>query len=279
MCPVASVRMGPHSSDVDRPPALFVPHGDGYIPTDLSRGPWSPDALHGGPVAALLTRAVEQQATDDGLQLARVTVELLRPVPMAPLTVATSLVRPGRKVQLVDVVAESGDVEVAWARALRIRRRDDDPPVAPTVPEDRPPPPMEEGVTTASEVDGYRAFHNQGMDIRFVKGRFDTLGPATAWFRLRCPVVAGEDPSPWQRAVAAADFGNGIAAELSFGSHVFINPDLTVSLYRPPVGEWVCLDARTRFGTSGIGGAESALWDADGRIGSATQSLLVEAVR
>src|SRR5665213_4139911 len=116
--------MGPHASDGDRPSALFVPDGDGYLPTDLARGPWSPDALHGGPVAALVTRAVEQRATDDGLQLARVTVELLRPVPLAPLTVATSLVRPGRKVQLVDVVVEAGDVEVAWGRALRIRRLD-----------------------------------------------------------------------------------------------------------------------------------------------------------
>ncbi len=76
---------------------------------------------------------------------------------------------------------------------------------------------------------------------------------------------------------AAADFGNGVAAELDFESSSFINPDLTISVHRPPVGEWICLDARTRFGTPGIGAAESALWDVEGRIGRSVQNLVVEA--
>ena len=107
-------------------------------------------------------------------------------------------------------------------------------------------------------------------------GHLDRPGPATAWFRLRVPVVAGEVPTPAQRAMAVADFGNGISSELEFGSHLFINPDLTVYLHRDPVGEWVCLDARTRFGPPGTGMAESALWDGRGRIGRAIQSLYVE---
>jgi hypothetical protein len=92
-------------------------------------------------------------------------------------------------------------------------------------------------------------------------------------------VVAGEEPSPWQRVAAAADFGNGVSAELDFASSTFINPDLTISVHRPPVGEWVCLDARTRFGTPGIGAAESALWDVEGRIGRSIQNLVVEVGR
>jgi hypothetical protein len=114
------------------------------------------------------------------------------------------------------------------------------------------------------------------MEMRYVSGSFEQPGPATVWFRLRCPVVLGEAPTPWQRAAAASDFGNGVGAELPFGSGRFINPDLTISIHRPPVGEWVCLDARTRFGTPGIGAAESELWDVQGRIGRAVQSLLVE---
>jgi len=92
-------------------------------------------------------------------------------------------------------------------------------------------------------------------------------------------VVDGETPSPVQRVVAAADFGNGISAELDFRTALFINPDLTVSLTRPPEGEWVCVDARTRFGAPGLGTAESVLWDVDGRIGRAVQDLLVEPAR
>lgn len=273
--PVASVAMS-DSSPIDRSDALFVPDGARLVPTDLARGPWSPDALHGGPVAALAARAAEQFDPDGGLQLARITLELLRPVPVAPLAVTASLLRPGRKVQLVDVAIESGGLEVARARALRIRLDPDGRRVVPTAAEDPAPAPPDAGVPTPPLTDRYTAFHNRGMEIRFVTGRFDALGPATVWFRLRCPVVAGEEPSPWQRAAAAADFGNGVSAELDFTSNVFINPDLTVSLHRPPVGEWVCLEARTRFGTPGIGVAESAMWDVDGRIGRAVQNLLVE---
>jgi hypothetical protein len=264
------------SSSTDEAPALFVADGDHFVPTHRSRGPWSPTSLHGGSVAALVTRGIEEHAGADELQLVRVTVELLRPVPLAPLSVRCSLARPGRKVQLIDAVVEAGGVEVAWARALRIRRAHDDQLAVPSVPEDDAPAPPGHGVLLSTGVEGYRALHNEGMELRFVKGRFGERGPATAWFRLRYPVVLGEEPSPWQRAVAAADFGNGVGAELDFGSSLFINPDLTVSIHRPPVGEWVCLSSRTRFGTPGIGATESELWDEHGRIGRAVQNLLVE---
>ncbi len=137
----------------------------------------------------------------------------------------------------------------------------------------RPLPPV---VRVCRPVLGGRAFHSDGVEMRFVGGLFAQMGPATVWIRLRVPVLTDEEPSPWQRVAAAADFGNGVSSELDFQTHLFINPDLTVYVHRPPVGEWVCLDARTRFGAPGIGMAESALWDIQGRIGRAAQSLLVE---
>lgn len=259
--------------------ALFLPDGDRLVPTDFARGPWSPESLHGGPVAALVARSAEALAGDDGLTLVRLTLDLLRPVTTAPVSVTSRLVRPGRKVQLIDTVVTQDGVEVTWGRSLRIRV---DPALA--VPstdqaEEAPPPGPDAGSEISSVVDGYAAFHNEGTEVRFVTGRFDRRGPAAAWFRLRHPVVAGEVPSPVQRAMAAADFGNGISAELDFRTALFINPDLTVSLVRPPEGEWVCLDARTRFGTPGIGNTESVLWDEHGRIGRAVQDLLVEPTR
>jgi hypothetical protein len=256
--------------------ALFIPDGGRLVPTDRARGPWSPHALHGGPVAAVVARAAEAFAGGEDLQLARITLELLRPVPLAPLRVTSALAKPGGKVQLIDTVVEADGVEVAWSRALRIRRAAQDQRVEPTVPEDDAPDPPDNVVSTHMVVGDQPAFHNEGMEMRYVRGRTNHPGPATVWFRLRCPVILGEEPSSWQRAAAAADFGNGVAAELEFGSGVFINPDLTVSIHRPPVGEWVCLDARTRFGSPGIGAAESALWDVEGRIGRAVQSLVVE---
>jgi hypothetical protein len=259
--------------------ALFVPDGDRLVPTELARGPWSPNSLHGGPVAAAVARSVEQVAGDDGLALTRLTLDLVRPVADAPITVVSRVTRPGRRVQVVDTVVSQSGTEVTWARSLRIRV---DPALARIVastPEDPAPDGPASGVAQEMLERDYPAFHNQGMEIRFVGGRFERRGPSAAWFRLACPVVIDETPSPVQRAVAAADFGNGISAELDFRTHLFINPDLTVFLIRPPVGEWICVDARTRFGSPGIGSAESVLWDEAGRIGRAVQDLFVEPVR
>lgn len=261
--------------------ALFVPDGAAVVPTDRSRGPWSPDALHGGPVAALVARSAERHGDnrDDGLRLVRITLELLRPVPVAPLTVTSALAKPGRKVQLLDVVVVAGEVEVARARALRLRVDPGQPVPLPLTPDDRPPEPPERCAPSAPMVDRYPAFHNRGVEMRFVGERADGRGPATVWFRLQCPVVLGEEPTPFQRGAAVADFSNGVSSELDFLTSSFVNADLTVSIHRPPVGEWVCLDARTRFGSPGIGAAESAIWDVEGRVGRAVQHLVVEARR
>jgi hypothetical protein len=123
---------------------------------------------------------------------------------------------------------------------------------------------------------GYRAFHSAGAEMRFVVGEFDGRGPAVVWVRLAVPVLPGEEPSPLQRVAAAADFGNGVSSELDFAHYLFINPDLSVHLHRPAVGEWVCLDASTTIGIPGVGLAHSALWDVHGPIGRSLQSLLVE---
>jgi hypothetical protein len=118
-------------------------------------------------------------------------------------------------------------------------------------------------------------FAPDAIDIRFVRGNFHGGGPATAWFRLKVPIVAGEKPSPLERLAAAGDFGNGISSALSWNEYMFINPDLTLYVDREPAGEWIGLEARTWIATEGVGTAESVLYDKDGRVGRATQSLLI----
>jgi acyl-coenzyme A thioesterase PaaI-like protein len=265
--------------------ALFTLDGDTVVPTEYARGPWDAGSLHGGPVAALLARSVEH-AREGGtdLDVTRLTVELLRPVPLEPLHVHVEIARPGRKVQLVEAsltVASSG-VEVARSRALRIRRAEvvlphDDPALTENLrPEPSPPPPQSARFEDSTWAPELVAFHKDGTEHRFVAGTWAEPGPVTVWIRLRVPVVAGEIPSGVQRAVAAADFANGVARVLPFETHVFINPDLTVNLLRPPQGEWVCLQARTHLGPDGYGLAESALFDVRGRVGRSVQSLLVD---
>ncbi|HWE55841.1 MAG TPA: thioesterase family protein [Acidimicrobiales bacterium] len=249
--------------------ALFRYDGEFYRPGPLTVGPWSPDAQHGGAVSALLAGAVESD--DPAMPVVRLTLELVRPVPLTPLRLTTDLVRPGRNVQLVDAFLWSGDTEVARARALRIRRTPMDVPVDRSGPP-APPPTAEESADQSGVV---RTAFADAVDMHFVKGSWDDLGPVTLWTRLRVPVVEGRTVTPLQRTAAAADFGNGISRILDFETHTFINPDLTVALARVPEGEWILLDVVSRLSGDGFGQAESQIFDATGPVGRSIQSLLV----
>jgi hypothetical protein len=121
----------------------------------------------------------------------------------------------------------------------------------------------------------WRGF-GKAMDPRLAAGSVVDIGPATVWFKLGVPIVPGEEPSPLMRAVAAADFGNGISRVLDFTKHLFINPDLTVYLHRRPRGQWIALDAETLASPNGVGLAQSRLFDRDGHVGSSLQALLLD---
>jgi hypothetical protein len=206
------------------------------------------------------------------MQLVRLTIELLRPVPVRPLTVSATVTRPGKKVQIVEAAVLVDQVEVARARALRIRVAPVEMPAQPPQP---PSPPLPSGQAEPAGQTLRTAFA-AAFDLRFVKGGWDEPGPATVWSRLLVPVVAGEEPTPMQRVAAAADFGNGVSRVLDFETHIFINPDLTVSLSRVPVGEWIGFDMVSRLSGDGFGQAESLIFDGTGPAGRALQSLLVE---
>jgi Thioesterase-like superfamily len=115
------------------------------------------------------------------------------------------------------------------------------------------------------------------VEVRFVDGSPDEPGPHTAWFRLRVPVIAGEEPTPLQRLMVAADFPNGISNELSWTDWVFINPDLTVYIEQEPRSEWVAVQARTRMLEGGAAIAQAVLFDTECRVGRSMQSLYVAA--
>lgn len=256
--------------------ALFAVVGSDVVrATDLTRGPWDPGAEHGGAPAALLARAIERVQPGADMRVARMTIELLRPVPIGELRVETELVRPGRRVQLVAARLWAGDTLTVQALALRIRRAAGVSPVVPApgrAPAPLPGPQARSGLRFGTD----RSFPDDACDLRFARGAFREPGPAVAWIRLAVPVVAGEDPSGLQRTLAAADFGNGVSAVLDWERQVFINPDLTVHLERDPVGEWICLDAETTVGADGTGQATSTLYDEQGRIGRAVQALYVD---
>jgi hypothetical protein len=258
--------------------ALYLPDGERFVPTELTTGPWDARAQHGGAPSALLAHLIEQVETPGPMQVARLTYELLRPVPLAPLAARTQILRPGRKVQLVEASLLTDDnTEVMRATALRIRTAELPVPDV-TLPEDQPPGEPDHGAIRQFPHRRHEgpAFYPDACEIRFVDGGFDRPGPATAWIRLKVPVIDGTATTALMRLAAASDFGNGVSWTLPRDGWTFINPDLSVHLTRLPEGDWVGLRSITHPGHDGIGLAESAIYDQQGRIGRAVQSLLLD---
>jgi hypothetical protein len=263
--------------------SVFLPEGELFVPTDHARGPWDPQALHGGAAAALIAASLERLEPGSQLPLARLGFELLRPIPFAPLSIATRIVRPGRRVQELAAELRSGEELIVRASALRLQPVPDDlpqgTPSGGDVGLDRRMPPPQAGRPVRFALDGASAadsFAASAMEMRWLDDP-QALGPACVWMRLRHPLLPGEPLSPLARLAATADFGNGVSAALPFGRFLFINADLTIHLHRSPRGEWIGLDARTLLSEGGTGLAESVLHDEHGPLGRAFQSLVVQA--
>ena len=256
-------------------PSVFAADGDRYVPSGHARGPWDASAMHGGAPAALIARAIERVAPQ--MRIARLTVEYLGSVPLDAIQVDAQITRPGRRIQVAEATLGADGRELCRARASLMRVEDTEG-LAPDTDERIEPGPdhLQRGGFRGQRGEG---FHLTAMDLRFAQGEFSTPGPAKTWFRLDVPLVDGEEPSPAQRAVAAADFGNGVSAALDWDEWLFVNTDLTVHLHREPDGEWVALDARTILEPNGSGLAVSTLHDRHGPVGRAAQTLFVSRIR
>jgi len=244
--------------------------------TDLTRGPWHPDHQHGGPPIALVARSIERAAAALELtHIARLTANLLRPVPIAELAVEVQTEYAGRNVAHFSARLHSGGKEVA--RCTAVAQRDaalDMPAGLPGHPLPQAPRSVEQSPAArfpfSTKVTGYQDL----IESRIAEGVF-FRGPSAIWFRMRYPLVAGEEPSALQRVAVAADSGNGISAVLDFRRYIFVNSDLTINLLRKAEGEWICIDARTLLGPNGGGLAEARIFDSLGLIGRSTQSLAI----
>ena len=253
--------------------SIYRVEGGAAETSAFAGGPWNPRLQHGAAPSSLVCWAVEQLPSPVPMRVARLTVDLMRPVPVAPLTIETEIVREGRKIQLVAVKLLADGAEVVRASALRIRI------------EPQEAPPLARGPTVAlpmPELCGAPDFFAaetpflKGMEMRVAKGGFRIPGPAAVWYRATRPIVADAAISPLIRAVIAADFCNGTSSVFDMKDWTFINADLSVSLGREPVGEWILLDAETWIGPDCVGIAAARLADTTGYFGRAVQSIIFE---
>ena len=262
---------------MDLPSALYVPTDDGFEATALTIGPWDPGLQHAGPPAALLAREVERAGGIDGGQSVRLAYDIFGPVPVGPVRARASVVRPGRRIELVEAVLSGADDRpLMRLTAWRMRVRTDGvvpPPVV--TPHPAPAGPDE----SAQEVPAFFrqdvAYH-RALDWRFAAGSFNSPGPATAWTTPLCELVEGQPMTPMEHLLVMTDAASGISAALDWNRATFANVDLTVALHRPPRGEWLGMDATTVLGDAGAAQAFAVLFDADGPIGRSAQALFVE---
>ncbi len=267
--------------------AFYEPVGrDSYVATSATIGPWSADAQHGGPPSALAARALELHEPDERQRLARVAVDILRPVPVGKVSLSLRTVRPGRRITLAEVVMEADGQEVLHARGWRIERLDGRVPQVSDGGEPMPFPPEGDGLApdifTRSE-HGYLASiewrFRPGAPASGAAGAGDGLrsgAPAGgAWTRPKLPLLPGEDPTPMMRALLVADSGSGVGAVLPARDFIFVNVDLTVVLPRDPIGEWLLLEPSTMIGSDGTGLTSTRLSDRHGACGRGLQTLLV----
>lgn len=259
------------------PNSAFSSSGDKrFRASVLTRGLWNPAHQHAGPAIALACRAVEEQALAHGLtHVARLTANLLRPLPIAEIDVMVQTQYVGRNVGHFSVQLSAAGKDLGLFTAMVQRENhlllpDTMPghplPQAPRSWEESMPDvfPFKEGLLGYSEL----------VELRVARGTL-FQGPSAVWIRMRHPLVDGQLPSVYQRIAVAADSNNGISAILDFARYNFVNPDLTINLLRRPVGEWFCLDARTLLGPHGCGHAESEIYDELGYVGRALQTLAV----
>lgn len=235
-------------------------------------GPWAATAQHGGPPTALLARSIERLLEPDRL-VARITVDLLGAIPVGPLRVSGSVLRPGRSVALLqsELYDETAGRVVARAQAWSLPLTDDGP-----VQDAVPPTHGPDDGRVGSRPPGWGSGYLDTIDWRWVSGRLGEPGPAVAWMRPTVPLVDDEEMTGLQRLLTCVDSASGVSSALDIREWAFMNTELTVTLLRPVTGDWICLDAVTALGPGAVGLATSTVSDLAGPVGRSSQTLLVQ---
>lgn len=261
---------------MQQPDAFYLPTGmDTFESTSATASPWDLRMQHGGPPAALLARAIERVRPDETMAIARITVEMLGSIPQGQIRTEASVLRPGRRVEMIEARLFANDTLAVTAQAWRIRQDTGatadmagTQPDLPAIPE---APTQTRFFAGVPEDWGY----GRAIDWRFVTGGYDANGPAEVWTRVRIPLVAGERTGAVSQMLIVADSTNGVSGELPMAEWLFIPPTVNLTVQRPAASEWMLLDARSTIGPNGVGLAQAQMYDEQGFIGVVAQPLLV----
>jgi hypothetical protein len=266
-----------NSTNTDFPTAFFTPVGDDhYQATAATSGPWSPEMQHGSPPCALLVHVMRQHSANSALLLSRVTIEFLGPVPLAPCRIKVETVRAGKRIELLRGSYYCGDKLLLIANAWNLLPEEGvtaDSKVADDFVVPPLPPASAGGPLQFGSLPDFK--YDQALKWHFARGKCNEKGPATVWFRQRIDLIEGEPADELDLLFSAVDSANGISAELDPAKWSFVPVDMTVNLFRQPVGEWLGMSSRMVVNDNGIGQTKTTLFDQLGSMGAGLQTLFI----
>jgi len=254
--------------------AIYRLEGTRVHTSKYAGGPWDHAMQHGSAPSALFARTAEHIPTLAPMRVARMTIDLMRPVPVATLDLKIEILREGRKIQLSNIHLFADGTQVARASVLKLRTTD--LPLPPDVVERAIDVAVPDALEDAPSARDEPVPFLSGITMRNARSSFRQTGPAAIWFRAHRPIVDGEEISPLMRAAITSDFCNGVSSPISWDEWTFINADLTITLAREPVGAWVLLNAQTWASGQGSGISFADLADTKGYFGRAVQNILIE---
>lgn len=252
--------------------AYFERLDDGrFRATDQVGGAWELSEQHIASALGLLVHCVEldrDRRRDDGLQLVRISYDILGTVPVAEVDVRVSVVRPGRTIELIEAVLSHAGRSVVVLRAWLLQGNDTAALAGTPLP----------SIPAPGDVPGWDPGSVwPGGFIKSVEVRrnHDEPGRGRFWVRTDVPLVSGEPVSAVARLCGLLDIANGMAVRVDPRDVAFPNVDLTAHFFRVPQGVWLGCDTSVSFGTSGLGLTSSVLHDEQGPFGTLAQALTV----
>lgn len=252
----------------DRMTGWFEADGEVLVPGPHAVAPWRDDMLHGRFLPGIAAREAEQLDPDPSFVPTRLTIDMFKSPPMAPIASTTTVVRDGGRVRVVDVRSSSEDAEISRTRILLLRS---DAAGLAAVWEPEPwDAPHPDTLDPPSEFGG----PDSPWQFRVEPGRrMGAMGRKRMWLRDTWPLVAGESLSPFVRVAMVADFASPLANSGPDGLDL-INADITLYLARLPRSEWLGFEVLTRDHDGGRSVAACSLHDLDGRIGFSSVSAV-----
>jgi hypothetical protein len=258
--------------------ALFRAEGEVLVPQDIARSLWSADQMHGVATSGALARELENAVTAagrDDLRPARYTVDLFKAPSMGPCTLASTVVREGSRLMLVDAtLSQEGEV-VARASGLFLKVSEN-PPGEVWAPTDAPAPPSLE-IAEVSDEPRVPIFFSDGIGWSQNFAEHQNGGRKQTW-QTALAIVAGEKPTPFQGLAGAADSTSMVVNWGTEGVQ-YINTDVTLAISRVPVSQEIGLSATSRTSHDGIATGSCIVFDREGPIGTTTVTSISNARR